>query len=60
MPPRPVDVSVTKEETVKKEVVQTVPEAKPEPVKEEKKGFLGGLFKKHKKANADKAEDKEQ
>jgi hypothetical protein len=59
--PQPVVVQTVKETPAKKEVA-AVPEVKSntEPAKEEKKGFLGGLFKKHKKANADKAEDKEQ
>jgi len=50
-----------KKEILKKEIVPTVPEIKTnnEPVKEEKRGFLKGLFKKKKKDDtSDKTEDK--
>jgi len=53
---------VTKnDDLLKKELVPTVPEIKTntEPVKEEKKGFLKGLFKKKKTENSSKAEVKE-
>jgi hypothetical protein len=60
--PQPVLVQTVKDTPAKKELAPAKTEGKtsPEPVKEEKKGFLGGLFKKHKKANADKSENKEQ
>jgi hypothetical protein len=60
--PQPVVVQTDKEAAAKKDMAAVVPEvkSKAEPVKEEKKGFLGGLFKKHKKANTDKAEEKDQ
>jgi hypothetical protein len=60
--PEPVVMQAAKEDATKKEVVTTVPDPKniAEPVKEEKKGFLKGLFKKKKNANSDKAEDRGQ
>jgi hypothetical protein len=47
----PQENSIKKDEILKKEIVPSVPEIKTnnEPVKEEKKGFLKGLFKKKKK-----------
>ena len=56
-PPKPVEVAAVKEEPVRKEIVKTTePETKAvaEPVKEEKRGFLRGLFRKKKNANAEK------
>lgn len=61
-PPKPVELPIVKEETVKKEITQTTAEVKPkaEPVKEEKKGFLRGLFKKKKNANPEKEGESKQ
>ena len=56
-PPKPVEVAAVKEEPVKKEIVKTMEhesKAVAEPVKEEKRGFLRGLFRKKKNANAAK------
>jgi len=56
-----VEGVIKNDDLLKKELVPTVPEVKTntEPVKEEKKGFLKGLFKKKKTENSSKAEVKE-
>jgi len=55
-----VESVIKNEDLLKKELVPTVPEVKTNeaPVKEEKKGFLKGLFKKKKADNSDKGEIK--
>jgi hypothetical protein len=55
-----VESVIKNEDILKKELVPSVPELKTNeaPVKEEKKGFLKGLFKKRKTENSDKAETK--
>jgi len=54
----PVESAINKDDLLKKELVPTVPEIKTtaEPVKEEKRGFLKGLFKKKKTENTGKVE----
>jgi len=53
----PVESVVNSDDLLKKELVPTVPEIKTstEPLKDEKKGFLKGLFKKKKAENSDKS-----
>jgi len=53
----PVESVVNTDDLLKKELVPTVPEIKTstEPLKDEKKGFLKGLFKKKKAENSDKS-----
>jgi len=53
----PVESVVNTDDLLKKELVPTVPEIKTntEPLKDEKKGFLKGLFKKKKSENSDKS-----
>jgi hypothetical protein len=55
-----IETSINKDDLAKKELIPSVPEIKTnnEPVKEEKKGFLKGLFKKKKKEETtDQAEN---
>jgi len=55
----PVTNSEKDEVLIKKELAPVIPEIKmTEPAKEEKKGFLKGLFKKKKNDNSDKVENK--
>jgi len=53
----PVESVVNTDDLLKKELIPTVPEIKTstEPLKDEKKGFLKGLFKKKKAENSDKS-----
>jgi len=58
----PVESVINKDDLLKKELVPTVTEIKnnTEPVKEEKKGFLKGLFKKKKTETTGKVETQDQ